>query len=98
MVVLTSLVSYVIPDMPAKLKEEIRREAYITNEIILRTELQRAQGIDPEVAVETSAAEPEVDDRYSPRLTDDEGEVEVRQRSNGRYSGGGGAANDKTYV
>nr|KAG5704950.1 hypothetical protein BaRGS_022792 [Batillaria attramentaria] len=43
-VVVTSLMAWLIPDVPTLLKEQIRREAYITSEIILRTELQRARG------------------------------------------------------
>ncbi|XP_070190756.1 anoctamin-4-like isoform X3 [Littorina saxatilis] len=45
-VVVTSLISWLIPDMPTMLREQIRRENYITNEIVLRTELQRAHGVD----------------------------------------------------
>ncbi|KAK6169999.1 hypothetical protein SNE40_018498 [Patella caerulea] len=43
-IVLTSLVAWLIPDVPTLLKEQIRREAYITNEVILKTELMRAHG------------------------------------------------------
>ena len=44
-VVVTSILAWLIPDVPSVLKEQIRREAYITNEIVLTTELRRAQGI-----------------------------------------------------
>ncbi|XP_052243649.1 anoctamin-1-like isoform X2 [Dreissena polymorpha] len=43
-VVTTSLVAYLIPDVPAKVKKEIRREAYISSEIVIQTELQKAKG------------------------------------------------------
>ena len=33
-----------IPDMPRKLREQVRREAYLANEIILKTELKIARG------------------------------------------------------
>ena len=41
---ITTAVDYLIPDIPRKLREHVRREAYLTNEIILRTELQIARG------------------------------------------------------
>jgi hypothetical protein len=34
--------------IPAELKVQIRKEAYISNEIIIKTELLRAQGKSPE--------------------------------------------------
>ena len=47
-VVITGLIAYLIPDVPAELKVQIRKEAYISNEIIIKTELLRAQGKSPE--------------------------------------------------
>ena len=44
MVLITSGVDYLIPDIPRKLREHVRREAYLTNEIILKTELEIARG------------------------------------------------------
>jgi len=41
----TSLIAWLIPDVPEKLKLLMRREVYITNEIVLKTELQRARGV-----------------------------------------------------
>ncbi|KAK3096553.1 hypothetical protein FSP39_001223 [Pinctada imbricata] len=43
-VIVTGFISWLIPDVPGELKIHIRREAYITNEIIIKTELLRAQG------------------------------------------------------
>ncbi|BFZ24946.1 hypothetical protein BsWGS_27984 [Bradybaena similaris] len=43
-VVVTSLLSWLIPDIPSDLREQIRRETYVTNEIVLATELKRARG------------------------------------------------------
>uniref|UniRef100_K1QJJ1 Anoctamin n=1 Tax=Magallana gigas TaxID=29159 RepID=K1QJJ1_MAGGI len=43
-VVITGLIAWLIPDVPAKLKLHIRREAYMSNEIIIKTELLRAKG------------------------------------------------------
>ncbi|XP_054270658.1 anoctamin-1 isoform X2 [Macrosteles quadrilineatus] len=40
-VVLVLVVQWLIPDIPAKLSEQIRREAYLTNEIIISQEAQR---------------------------------------------------------
>ncbi|KAA0198662.1 hypothetical protein HAZT_HAZT005546, partial [Hyalella azteca] len=37
------LVKWLIPDMPFRLKEQIRREAYMTNELIVEQELQMAR-------------------------------------------------------
>ncbi len=45
-VMTTSAIAYLIPDMPRKLREQVRREAYLTNEIILKTELEIARGHD----------------------------------------------------
>ena len=45
-ILITNFVAYLIPDMPRKLREQVRREAYLTNEIILKTELEKAQGQD----------------------------------------------------
>lgn len=41
---LVGMIAYLIPDVPGKLKEQMRREAVVTNEIILETELRRARG------------------------------------------------------
>ena len=46
MILITNFVAYIIPDMPRKLREQIRREAYLTNEIIMKTELEIARGED----------------------------------------------------
>lgn len=37
------LVRWAIPDMSCELRDKIRREAYITNEIIIKQEARRAQ-------------------------------------------------------
>lgn len=37
------LVRWAIPDMSTELRDKIRREAYITNEIIIKQEALRAQ-------------------------------------------------------
>ena len=42
--VVTMLVSWCIPDVPRKLSERIRQEAYLTNEIIIKQEMIRATG------------------------------------------------------
>ena len=36
--------AYLVPDMPRKLREQVRRENYLTNEIILKVELEIAKG------------------------------------------------------
>lgn len=43
MVVFTSLIAYLIPDIPAKVKKQIRRAAYISNEIVIKAELDKAR-------------------------------------------------------
>ncbi|XP_076445347.1 anoctamin-1-like isoform X2 [Babylonia areolata] len=81
-VVVTSMIAWLIPDVPALLKEQIRREAYITNDIILRTELQRAQGIDVDDIVDSGAADIVgfESEEYSPRYSEGDIEVDVRHR------------------
>ncbi|XP_063887505.1 anoctamin-1-like isoform X1 [Scylla paramamosain] len=41
--VIIMFIKWVIPDMPFRLQEQIRREAYVTNEIIVEQELRRAR-------------------------------------------------------
>ena len=43
-VVATSLIAWLIPDVPAEIKKQIRREAYISNEIVIKTEFVKARG------------------------------------------------------
>lgn len=38
-------VRWAIPDMSAELRDKIRREAYITNEIIIKQEAERARNL-----------------------------------------------------
>lgn len=38
------LINWCIPDVPRKLSERIRQEAYFTNEIIIKQEMIRAKG------------------------------------------------------
>nr|XP_031841580.1 anoctamin-1-like isoform X2 [Nomia melanderi]XP_031841581.1 anoctamin-1-like isoform X2 [Nomia melanderi] len=45
------LIRWCIPDMHPKLRDQIRREAYITNETIIRQEALRACGVSPDVNV-----------------------------------------------
>ena len=37
-------IRWIIPDVPRKLSERIRQEAYLTNEIIIKQEMMRARG------------------------------------------------------
>ena len=41
---MTSIVAYIIPDIPSKLRQQLRQESILTNEIVLETELKRARG------------------------------------------------------
>jgi hypothetical protein len=41
---LTSVIAYVIPDMPSHLQEKHHREKYLVNNIIIETERKIAQG------------------------------------------------------
>ncbi|XP_054712221.1 anoctamin-5-like [Uloborus diversus] len=43
----TTLTRWIIPDVPKKLREKIRHENFITNEIIIAQELRRAKGYCP---------------------------------------------------
>nr|CAD7414625.1 unnamed protein product [Timema poppensis] len=40
-------VEWLIPDMSHKLRDEIRREAYLTSELIIKQETLRARGMSP---------------------------------------------------
>ena len=75
--VITGLIAWMIPDVPAELKIQIRKEAYISNEIVIKTELLRAQGKSPE-SVDTIA---EAVNEYTPEyMADDSGSVKLVQR------------------
>lgn len=71
---ITGLIAWLIPDVPGELKIQIRKEAYISNEIIIKTELLRAQGKSPEeseaVLESVSEAPPQyqLDDNGSAKL------------------------------
>nr|XP_027237209.1 anoctamin-1-like [Penaeus vannamei] len=41
--VIILFIKWIIPDMPYRLQEQIRREAYVTNELIVEQELRRAR-------------------------------------------------------
>ncbi|KAH9525293.1 Anoctamin-3 [Bulinus truncatus] len=82
-VVITSLISWLIPDVPTILKEQIHREAYITNEIVLKTELKRAHGEDLSSFGGTHASDDEIN--YSPQHSED---VELTHRNVGLNSSG----------
>ncbi|XP_012941487.1 anoctamin-4 [Aplysia californica] len=91
-VVVTSLIAWLIPDVPSVLKEQIRREAYITNEIVLKTELRRAHG--EEVTEDmVSSLTTEETERYSPRLSED---MEVTHRRPGATASD--PSDPRTYV
>ncbi|XP_013082997.1 anoctamin-1-like isoform X3 [Biomphalaria glabrata] len=75
-VVITSLISWLIPDVPTILKEQIHREAYITNEIVLKTELRRAQGEDLNSLGGAHLSDENL--RYSPHHSED---IELKKRS-----------------
>ncbi|KAL8585793.1 hypothetical protein ACOMHN_037356 [Nucella lapillus] len=95
-VVVTSMIAWLIPDVPTLLKEQIRREAYITNDIILRTELQRAHGLDIEAITDSGAADMAgfESEEYSPRFSEDDSELNVRHQG----PKGLGAETEKTYL
>jgi len=50
-----------IPDVPSKIQEKIRREAYLTNEIIIKKEMLRSLGVDS--AGDSSALDPVTGER-----------------------------------
>lgn len=61
------LVRWCIPDMSSKLKDKIRREAFITNEIIIQHEAQRVSTlpIGEEICIERRVSEIADSDRWS---------------------------------
>ena len=76
-VVITGLIAWLIPDVPAELKVQIRKEAYISNEIIIRTELLRAQGKSPEESEAALESISEVTPQYQ---LDDNGSAKLIHR------------------
>lgn len=75
-VVITGLIAWLIPDVPSELKRMIRKEAYISNEIVIKTELLRAQGKAPEDVEEFV----ETVDPGPMYLSDDTGSVKLINR------------------
>ncbi|KAJ8869133.1 hypothetical protein PR048_030701 [Dryococelus australis] len=47
-------VQWLIPDMSRKLRDEIRREAYLTSELIIKQETLRARGLAVEATPSSS--------------------------------------------
>lgn len=93
-VVVTSLIAWLIPDVPTPLKEQIRREAYITSEIVLRTELNRARGEDVIVNSQNGSGDGSGYNsaRYSPHNSEDmDREIRHRQKADDR-------GDEKSYV
>ncbi|XP_076076765.1 anoctamin-1-like isoform X4 [Mytilus galloprovincialis] len=76
-VFITGLIAWLIPDVPAQLKVQIRREAYISNEIIIKTELLRAQGKSPEEGEAAIEAISDVGPQYQ---LDDTGSAKLKFR------------------
>lgn len=52
------LINWCIPDVPRKLSERIRQEAYFTNEIIIKQEMIRAKGSSYVVQGDATAWDP----------------------------------------
>ena len=56
----TMLLRWLIPDVPATLRQNIRQHQYLTNELIMQQELKRAKEVNPkdsQVNLEESAAQ-----------------------------------------
>lgn len=49
---ITSLMRWIIPDVPQKLRQQMRQHNYLTNELILQQEFQRAKEISNEVQLQ----------------------------------------------
>ena len=49
---ITSLMRWIIPDVPQQLHQQMRQHAYLTNELILQQEFQRAKEISDELKVQ----------------------------------------------
>ncbi|XP_064083662.1 anoctamin-1-like isoform X6 [Macrobrachium nipponense] len=47
-------IKWIVPDIPFRLQEQIRREAYVTNELIVEQELRRARGEDDNITTSSS--------------------------------------------
>ncbi|XP_066944775.1 anoctamin-1 isoform X12 [Macrobrachium rosenbergii] len=47
-------IKWIVPDVPFRLQEQIRREAYVTNELIVEQELRRARGEDDNITTSSS--------------------------------------------
>ena len=68
-------IKWIVPNMNRNLRDKIRRESYVTNEIIIRTELLKAKGKLPfdEPSLED-------DDKYENWTEDEKSPLRPRQR------------------
>jgi len=57
---ITSLIAYIIPDVPSQLQKQIRHEKWLTTNMIIHTELARAKGDVSRGAAQSQAADTEL--------------------------------------
>ncbi len=89
-------IKMVVPNVSSELKERIRREAYLTNEIIIRTELLKARGrLDVELQRELSSSEAAPLPPPPPPPDDDEARSE---EGVGGARGDGGDGEERTRL
>ena len=72
-------IKWIVPNMNRNLRDKIRRESYVTNEIIIRTELLKAQGklpLDDETLVVDN------DNKHENWTEDERSPLRPRQRLN----------------
>ena len=70
-------IKWIIPNMNRNLRDKIRREAYVTNEIIIRTELLKAKG---KLHLAESESLGDDDDKYENWTEDEKSPLRPRQR------------------
>lgn len=87
----TMLIGWCIPDVPRKLSERIRQEAYLTNEIIIKQEMIRARGSQAAQAVRGDAT------AWDPSLLNVEGPMTPRS-ANIRRSKSSGPRIDSSSI
>ena len=56
-------IKWIVPSVSRDLKDRMRREAYVTNEIIIRTELLKARGVDLKLLSNEDDEEPVIKKR-----------------------------------
>ena len=85
---LVMAIKWIVPHVSRDLRDRMRREAYVTNEIIIRTELLKAQGKLLLVQNKSEDGATSIEDETEPLLWSEENDsIPLRKRSKDTNTG-----------